>query len=190
MLWVLFSAIAILIGIAMFSKVQTQLPDEIGLLKNKPAASQVLDGTTASGSNMTSIALPGPATGWTVRTDGQMSEASKDFDQAITAANGQVYDHPSFAITCYQGHLYARVNSRIHAAGNAPVAFDLKGMPAWTAAANQDWYSADANKALALLEAQGSVTVRIAFEEAGTQRFTFNTNGLSATLSKMPSCKR
>lgn len=188
MLWVLFSAIAILIGIAMFSKVQTALPEEVGFLKNKPAASQVLDDTTAGGTNMTAIALSGPATGWAVRTDGQMSEAAKDFDQAITASNGQVYDHPSFAITCYQGHLYARVNSRIHAAGNAPVTFDVKGMPAWTAAANQDWYSTDANKALTLLKAQGAVTVRIAFEEAGTQRFTFNTNGLSNTVAKMPGC--
>lgn len=172
----------------MFSKVQTELPDEVAFLKSKPASSQVLDTTVEGGTNMSSIAMDGPATGWNLQADGQMSEAFKDFDQAITGPNGQVYDHPSFAITCYQGHLYARVNSRIRAAGDAPIAFEIKGMPAWTAAANQNWYSADAKRALSLLKAQGKVTVRIAFDEAGTQKFTFNTNGLSATVGKMAGC--
>lgn len=188
MLWVLFSAIAILIGIALFSKVQTELPDEIAFLKSKPPASQVLDTTAEAGGNMSAIAMDGPATGWTLQADGQMSEAFKDFEQAITGPNGQVYDHPSFAITCYQGSLYARVNSRIRASGDAPIAFELQGMPAWAAAANQNWYSADAKRALSLLKAQGKVTVRIAFDEAGTQKFAFNTNGLSSTLAKMTGC--
>jgi hypothetical protein len=191
MLWVICAIIAILVGVAMFAKLQPELPSELDFLKNKPAGAQVLDGSGegTSASNMTAIPLTGTATGWTFQTDGSISEASKDFDQPIAGPGGQVYDKPAFAVTCYQGHLYARVNSRIRAAGKAPLEFDVKGLPGWAAAPNQNWYSTDAGKTLSALKARGSVSVRIAYEEVGTQVFTFNTNGLSAILSKMPGCR-
>jgi hypothetical protein len=187
MLWVLFSAIAILVGIAMFAKVQPELPTELEFLKGKPQSSQVLDGSSSGESNLAAIPLDGPATGWAFQTDGSISEASKDFDQHIAGPGGQSYDKPAFAVTCYQGHLYARVNTRIKAAG--AIDFDVKGLPAWTEAPNQNWYSSDAKKTLSTLKARGSVSVRIAFEEVGVQKFTFNTNGLSAILDKMEGCK-
>lgn len=197
MLWVLCSAIAILVGIAMFAKVQVDLPPELEMLRNKAPSSQVLDRTTAgtrdgagAQANLAAILQSGAATGWTFQTDGRTSEASKDFDQPIAGPGGQAYDKPAFAITCYQGHLYARVNSRVRAAGPTPFAFDVPGIPAWTVAQNQNWYSADAGKVITTLKARGSVNVRIAFEELGTQKFTFSTNGMSAIIAKMPGCKQ
>jgi hypothetical protein len=189
MLWVLFSAIALLVGIALFSKVQTEFPSELEFLKTKPASHQVLNGGEGADSNLSAIAMDGPATGWTFQTDGKISEASKDFDQHIAGPGGQAYDKPAFAITCYQGHLYARVTTRIKAAGAPAISFDVKGLPSWQEAPNQNWYSTDANKTLTTLKARGAVPVRIKFEEVGTQQFTFNTNGLSAILNKMEGCK-
>jgi hypothetical protein len=196
MLWVLCSAIAILVGIAMFAKVQMDLPPELEMLRNKAPSSQVLDRTTAgtqngagAQANLAAIPQTGAATGWTFQTDGRTSEASKDFDQTIAGPDGQAYDKPAFAITCYQGHIYARVNSRVRAAGKTPITFNVPGIPAWTAAQNQNWYSSDASRTIAALKARGSVHVRMSFEELGTQNFTFNTNGLSAILGKMPGCK-
>lgn len=189
MLWVICSILAILVGVAMFSKLQPDLPPELGFLKEPVPAFQVLDEKNNGESNMTAIPLSGPATGWSFQANGNTSEASKDFDQHIEGPGGQVYDKPAFAITCYQGHLYARVNSRIKAAGLAPVEFAVKGLPSWVTAPNQNWYSTDAKKALAVLTAQSSVGVRIAFEDAGVQRFTFNTNGMSAILNKMEGCR-
>jgi hypothetical protein len=189
MLWILFSAIALLVGISMFSKVQQDLPPELEFLKGKPESHHVLNGGEGAESNLSSISLDGPATGWTFQTDGQTSEASKDFDQHIAGPGGQAYDKPAFAITCYQGHLYARVSTRIKAAGSPAISFDVKGLPAWSEAPNQNWYSTDAGKTLSTLKARGSVSVRIAFEEVGTQQFTFNTNGLTAIIAKMEGCR-
>jgi len=189
MLWVLFSAIAILIGIAMFAKVEPDLPPELEFLKSKPKEAQVLDGAGAGATNMGAIALDGPATGWTFQTDGKTAEASKDFEQHIAGPGGQAYDRPSFSVTCYEGHFYARVNTRIAAAGTAPIQFDVKGLPSWTQGQNQDWFSTDAVKTLTTLQARGTVSARIAFEEAAAQKFTFNTNGLSAVLRQMDGCK-
>lgn len=188
MLWVICSIAAILMGIVFYAKVEPDIPQEIGFLKGKPGAHQVLEGGAEGASNASSLPLAGGATGWTLLSDGQTTEASKDFEQAIAGPNGQAYDKPSFSITCYQGHLYARVNTRVRASAVAPLEFDIKGMPSWRAAPNQDWYSNDAGKTISALRAQGNVEVRIAFEELGKQKFTFNTNGMSAVLHKMPAC--
>jgi hypothetical protein len=190
MLWVICSVMAILLGIVFYAKVEPEIPQEIGFLKSKPAAHQVLEGGDAAQTNMSSIPLSGVATGWTFQTDGNVTLASKDFEQPIAGPNGQVYDKPSFAIMCYEGHLYARVNTRVRAGGDAPINFDVKGLPGWRSAPNQDWYSADAGKTIDALRARGSVGVRIAFEELGQQRFTFNANGISAIVQKMTACAR
>lgn len=188
MLWVLCSIIAILLGIVFYAKVEPEIPQELGFLKGKPPAHQVLEGDGAAETNMSSMPLSGAATGWTFQSDGDVSLATKDFDQSIAGPNGQVYDRPAFSIMCYQGHFYARVNTRLRASGNSPIAFDVKGLPGWRSAPNQEWYSNDAGKAIHTLRARGNVKVNILYEEVGQQKFTFNTNGMSAVVQRMSAC--
>lgn len=188
MLWVLCSVAAILLGIVFYAKVEPEIPQELGFLKGKPPAHQVLEGGDAADTNMSALPLAGAATGWTFQSDGNVSLATKDFDQPIAGPNGQVYDKPAFTIMCYQGHFYARVNTRVRAGGDIPIAFDVKGLPGWRSAPNQDWYSNDAGKTIQALRARGSVGVRITFEEVGQQKFTFNSNGMSAVVQRMTAC--
>lgn len=190
MLWILCSVLALFAGLAMFSKLQPELPPELAWLKGTPTSALVVTQDPAANKNRSAIPSTSGATqGWTIRTDGKSFEATIDFDQAIVGPAGQAYDKPAFGVTCYQNQLFARVNTRITADSEGGVRFQGKPMPAWTAAGGQNWYSANARAALAILNSVPNAKLDISFVETRKQTFTLNMRGLPAVLAQMPGCK-
>lgn len=191
MLWVTICLLALLVGIAMFARLQPDLPPELGFLKSEQTSSQVAtQDELAAGANGGALPSYGEAAGgWKLQVAGEGRELSKDFNEAISAPGGHTYDKPSLYLTCYQGALYARINTRIRVSGERPIQLDLPKTPAWKEAEQQNWYSTNAMALAASLAARGSVQARLNFAEAGEQRFTLNTSGLARAAKQLAPCR-
>lgn len=191
MMWFFICLLALLVGFAMFARLQPDLPDELSFLKPAPTSGLVV--TTDQDPNAGGAqALPDYAeatAGWKLQVVGQDRELSKDFNEAIAGPNGQTYDKPTLYLTCYQGQLFARINTRMRVAGDQPVQMNVAKMPGWKEAEQQNWYSSNAAALVSQMVARKSVQVQLQFAEVGTQRFTFNAIGIPTVAKNLAPCR-
>ena len=191
MMWFLICTLALLVGLAMFARLQPDIPEELSFLKSSPPSGLVV--TTDHDPNAAGAqALPDYAeatAGWKLQVVGQDRELSKDFNEAIAGPNGQAYDKPTLYLTCYQGKLFARVNTRLRVAGDQPVHMNVAKMPGWKEGEQQNWYSNNASALASQMVARKTVQVTLQFAEVGTQRFTFNAAGIPTVAKNLAPCQ-
>lgn len=182
-MWILLALLCLGVAAVMFSGMQGSIPDELSFLKTKPDTAVVE--TTESSMPLPPVAT---ASAWNILASSQGTEISRDFSDDIQSAT-QKYDRPTFYLTCYRNTLYARIDTRLHAAGGKTSPVVWQGVhQEWVRGEAQNIYSPDTSavlKSMLALKTGQPAQVSLSFDEAPRQTLRLRLDGLPNALQQL-----
>lgn len=186
MMWVLMCFIAVVVGIMLYSSIETELPDQLRLSKT---GAQVVAAPSQPGAAFDPVASSSRM--WQVRGDGQNVELLRDF-RGLVEHNGQKYDAPTLMLTCYNGDLFVGVDLHMAPAvkGEHASVRTAAGVQRWSVGEGHRLYSPAPKALAAAVRAEKPFEMVLPYAELGEQRVTFvPTDGAKALAYFPPSCR-
>jgi hypothetical protein len=186
MMWFLAAFCAIVAAFILYSSIEDDIPEHLGLPKTgKNSGALVANAPEAGGV----VAALGPASSsaWQVRGDGRNVELVREFQGRIEA-NGQRFDAPVFAVTCYEGEVFARVDLRMAVAGGGDTArVVVNGVTqTWRRGVRHELFSPAPKALLSAMRSEQPVELVLPYAELGAQSATFSPKGLSQAMAQLP----
>jgi hypothetical protein len=182
-----------IIAFAMYDAISPQLPKQFQLDKGA-VSTEATGGSSADGTG--ARMAPASASRWTVMFDGANSRVEREFSGHIRGGARQ-FDPPTLYLSCYQGAMYAWLDTRLHAASSAQdparVQVQVNNLPAelWVRQEGQNIAATNARELVTLIQTEAPLHVTLAFGEAPPQTLTLNTDGFSAlAATALEACTR
>jgi hypothetical protein len=181
-----------IIAFAMYDAISPQLPKEYQLDKgalSSPAAGEgSAEGTAAR-------MAPASVSRWTVMFDGANSRLEREFTGHIRGGARQ-FDPPTLYLSCYQGTMYAWLDTHLRAASSAQdpgrVQVQVNNLPAelWVRQEGQNIAATNPRELVSLIQTEAPLHLTLAFGEAPPQTLTLNTDGFATMTPAIEACTR
>jgi hypothetical protein len=182
-----------IVAFAMYDYISPQLPKEYQLNKDGVANSQSQGRTGADPNTAAGLTPPSSTQHWLVSSDGTNSRLVRQFTSHIRGG-ARIFDAPVMYLSCYQGALYAWVDTRLHAASSAQdpgrVLVQVNALPAelWVRQEGQNLSATNPRELLDLMSKETPVHISMAFGEAPPQSLTLNTEGFATVAAALGTC--
>jgi hypothetical protein len=190
-----------IIAFAMYDTISPKLPKQYQLGNGptgpggKGALTAGQDGTEGQTShNNVPTERPATAAHWQLAMDGVNSRLARAFNGVIHG-NARDYDAPVAYVSCYQGHLFAWLDTRLrtaNASGNpgfVTVAVNGGSPELWARQQEQAIAVPYPDRFVAMLAAEQPLKVTLSFGEAPTQTLTLTTEGFGTIAGAINACK-
>lgn len=181
-----------IIAFAMYDAISPQLPKQFQLDKGTPTGQAAGEGTAA---NAAAPMAPASSSRWTVMFDGANSRLEREFTGHIRGGARQ-FDPPTLYLSCYQGTMYAWLDTHLRAASSAQdpgrVQVQVNNLPVelWVRQEGQNIAATNPRELVSLIQTEAPLHVTLAFGEAPPQTLTLNTNGFNTVTGAIEACSR
>lgn len=184
MMWILMAAIAAIIGMAMYSSIEKDLPEMLQLHKDSGSgAIQNAGGTQATSSKATANFLLSPDN-WVLNQENGNIDAMLEAQSPLVDSSGTTYDAPVFHLMCYQGSLYSFVDAKMELAlidENAKSKQTEVGMPSsagtvskkWTVGKGYKLYPSNSLALAKLFNSSKQLQLSIQYKDLGSKEVSF-----------------
>jgi hypothetical protein len=183
-----------LVAFAMYDHISPQLPKEWRMNK---ATSAHVGGAAESGD--TDPASPASSSfisssRWLVASDGTNSRVVRALSTPIRGGD-RIYDAPVMYLSCYQGKLFAWLDTRLRAAslaqdpGRVQVQLNSLAPELWVRQDGQNIATTHPLEVLALVSKEEPLQFRLAFGEAPAQVLTLQTAGFDTVAAALAPCR-
>jgi len=185
MVWFIVCLGVIIAGFILWDSIHDELPEVLQL----PRSAQPVIMDEPGGASAQAV---GPGK-WKVQTDLQNLRVSREFNDQIVAGETRYYP-PVMHLSCYNGQLYAWVNTGLMPAedprfpGTVSVSVNGQAPERWMKGEGAMIVSTQPAQLVAALSSNDSLSLELAFTEAPKQSLRLSTDGFERIKPRLQSC--